>query len=142
MMFGVKTALSCKLAFLPAQSLATELLQSSAAAANHEPMTPFSPFQRTLHKSALRQDPVGQIQTAQQAKHPIDGNIVWTLAVSSQGPLDVVWREWHLRFLQSLQHSSSGFGDPVPLSLQEANGVLYHGIHDSAGRSQMQHYCN
>jgi hypothetical protein len=64
MMFGMKTALTRNLAFLPAQSIAGELLESSTAAANHEPMTPFPPFQRTLHKSAVRQDPVGQIQTA------------------------------------------------------------------------------
>ena len=90
MVFSVKTALSCKLAFLPAQSLATELLESSTAAANHEPMAPFPPVEGTLHKSALRQDSVGQIQTAQQAKHPIDGNMVWTLAPSAQSPLYVV----------------------------------------------------
>lgn len=89
-MFSVKTALSCKLPFLLAQSIATELLESSTAAANHDTMTSFPSIKRTLHKSALRRDSVGQIQAAQQAKHPIYGNVVWTLALRAQSPLYVI----------------------------------------------------
>jgi len=76
MVLRAEAELPHELIFLPAQLLASKLLNGAAFAAHSKSVTPGLLAQTTSNIPSVRQKLVSQVQAAEQIKYTVDSNVI------------------------------------------------------------------